>query len=579
MVALLAEVSTIILIAIAIGALMYLLRQPLLIGYILTGIIVSPYLLDIIRVEEIKALGQFGIAFLLFMVGLNLNPRTIKEVGKVAVLSGIGQVLFTAIVGYFIGQLLGLSVLTSLYVAIALTFSSTIIIMKLLSDKGDLETLYGKISIGFLIVQDIIAILLLMIISAAARGTSSPALIAETIFQGVGVFVLLLLIGLYVFPRLLPLIAKSQELLFLFSVGWCLVLATLFYALQFSLEIGALLAGMTLSLSPYRYEISAKMKTLRDFFIALFFIVLGSELLLGDVQASLLIIIVFSLFILIGNPLIMMVIMGMLGYTKRTSFLTGLTVAQISEFSIILVALGVEVGHLERNVLTYVTMIGLITITGSTYLILYAEKLYAFFAPFLTIFEKKGKKVDGISAQKKEMYDILLFGYNRMGYDLLSSIKKLKKRFLIVDYNPETIGNLSKEGYPCKYGDAGDLELLQELQLNKTKMLISTIPDVDINALLIQKAREKNNNAIILVVSHSVEEAMYLYKAGATYVVMPHLLGGKHTAQLIRKHGLNLRPFFQEQRLHLRILHERKKRKNVLKRIYRKVKRRLSYSE
>ncbi len=575
MAALLGEVSTIILIAIAISALMYLLRQPLLISYILTGIIVSPYLLNLIRVEEVKALGQFGIAFLLFMVGLNLNPKAIKEVGKVAVVSGVGQVLFTAIVGYFIGRLLGLPIVTALYVAIALTFSSTIIIMKLLSDKGDLETLYGKISIGFLIVQDIIAIFFLMIISAAARGTSSPVLIIQTIFQGVGVLVLLLLVGLYVFPRLLSFIAKSQELLLLFSVGWCLVLATVFYTLQFSLEIGALLAGVTLSLSPYRYEISAKMKPLRDFFIAIFFIVLGSELLLGDMQTSLLVIVVFSLFILIGNPLIMMGIMGLFGYTKRTSFLTGLTVAQISEFSLILIALGVEVGHLERNVLTYVTMIGLITITGSTYLILYAEKLYIFFAPFLTIFEKKGKKIDSISAQKKESYDILLFGYNRMGYDLLSSIKKLKKRFLIVDYNPDTIAKLSKEGYPCKYGDAGDAELLHELQLSKAKMVISTIPDVDTNALLIQKAREKNTHAIILVVSHSVEEAMNLYKAGATYVVMPHLLGGKHASHLIQTHGLNLRPFFHERRLHLHILQERKKRKNILKRHYRKVKRKL----
>tara|TARA_Y100000310_G_scaffold50496_1_gene46502 strand:+ start:6010 stop:7725 length:1716 start_codon:yes stop_codon:yes gene_type:complete len=553
------ELSIVILIAVVVAGIVRLLRQPLIIGYILTGIIVSPYFLNIVKsTDAIATFAQIGIVLLLFMVGLNLNPKIIKDVGKVSLVTGVGQVIFTSLVGFFIGQLLGFSTIVSIYIAIALTFSSTIIIMKLLSDKGDLETRYGRIAIGFLIIQDLIVIVILMVISSIPAGINFTTLALETVLKGVGVLLLLFLISVYIFPQLTKAIAKSQEFLLLFSIGWCFAIASLFYYLNFSIEAGALLAGITLSLSPYHYEIGSKMKPLRDFFIILFFILLGSQMIFTNISQYIIPIIIFSIFILIGNPLIVMVLMGLLGYTKRNSFLAGLTVAQISEFSLILVALGVKVGHLTTDILSLVTIIGLITIAGSTYLILYANKIYPYLSKYLGIFERKGKKVDEHRYQKDGIYDIILFGYDRIGYDILESFKKIKKKFLVIDYNPETITKLAKEGFDCKYGDADDSELLNELNFSKIKMVVSTVHNLDTNLLLINKIRESNKKAIITVVSHQIDEAIKLYDAGATYVLMPHFLGGHHVSTMIEEHGLNLNKFLKEKIAHIEHLRKRK---------------------
>ena len=553
------ELSMVIIIAVVVAAIMRLLKQPLVIGYILTGIIVSHYFLNIVAsTDAIATFAQIGIVLLLFMVGLNLNPRIIKDVGKVSLVTGVGQVIFTSLVGFFISKLLGFSTITSMYIAIALTFSSTIIIMKLLSDKRDLETLYGRIAIGFLIVQDLIVIVILMIISSIPAGINFTTLALETLFKGGGLLILLFLVSVYIFPRITKVIAKSQEFLLLFSIGWCFAIASLFYYLNFSIEAGALLAGITLSLSPYHHEIGSKMRPLRDFFIILFFILLGSQMVFTNISQYIFPIIIFSAFILIGNPLIVMVLMGLLGYTKRNSFLAGLTVAQISEFSLILIALGVKVGHLTNDILSLVTIIGLITIAGSTYLILYANKIYPHLSKYLGIFERKGKKVDEHIYHKDGIYDIMLFGYDRVGYDILESFKKIKKKFLVIDYNPETITKLAKEGFDCKYGDADDSELLNELNFSKTKMVVSTIHNLDTNLLLINKIRESNKKTIITVVSHQIDEAMKLYGAGATYVLMPHFLGGHHVSTMIEEHGLNLNKFLKEKVAHIEHLRKRK---------------------
>ncbi|MBA3064321.1 sodium:proton exchanger, partial [Candidatus Woesearchaeota archaeon] len=508
--------------------------------------------------EAIATFAHIGIAFLLFVVGLNLNPRIIKDVGKVSLITGVGQVIFTSVIGFFIGRLLGFSTIVSMYIAIALTFSSTIIIMKLLSDKGDLETLYGRIAIGFLIVQNLIVILILMVIASIPAGISFTALIFGTILKGFGLLVLLFLIGIYILPLITKAIAKSQELLLLFSIGWCLALASFFYYLNFSMEIGALLAGVTLAMSPYRYEISSKMKPLRDFFIILFFILLGSQMVFSNISQYIIPILIFSAFILIGNPLIVMVLMGLLGYTKRNSFLAGLTVAQISEFSLILIALGVKVGHLTNEILSFVTIIGLITIAGSTYMIIYANKIYPYLSNYLGIFERKGKKVDEHRYHKDGVYDIILFGYNRIGYSIVKTVQKMKKGLLIVDFNPDVIKGLIARKIPCIYGDVADLEILERLGLDKAEMVISTVPEEQDNLLLINKTKEVNKKALIFVTANQVEEALTLYDAGADYVILPHLLGGDHVSILLEDFTGDINKILETKLKHIDELHKRR---------------------
>jgi Kef-type K+ transport system membrane component KefB/Trk K+ transport system NAD-binding subunit len=551
------ELSIIIAITVLIAGIMKLLKQPLIIGYILTGIIVSPYFLNIVKsTETISVFSQIGVTFLLFIVGISLSPKVIREVGKVSLVTGLGQIVFTSLIGFLIGRLFGFSVIVSIYIAIALTFSSTIIIMKLLSDKKDTERLYGKISIGFLLVQDIVAIILLMIVSSFSGGLNLHEFSIKSLIMGILVLGGLILISIYLLPKLSKFFAKSQEFLFLFSIGWGMGLAALFYYLGFSMEIGALMAGVALSLSPFHYEISSKLRPLRDFFVILFFILLGSQMVFGTINKIIVPAIIFSIFILVGNPLIVMILMGVLGYKKKIGFQAGFTVAQISEFSFILIALGVSVGHLTGEVLSLVTIVGLITISGSTYLIMYSDKIYPYLSKYLGIFERK-KLIE--KEKEPGNYDAVLFGYNRIGYDLLQSFKKLNSKYLVVDYDPNTIAELSKRKIECRYGDVDDEEFISELNLVETKMIVSTIPEFETNLLLIDKIRQINKKAIIITISHNIEEAHELYKHGATYVIMPHFLGGSHASKMIDEYKLDMKKFLKEKEKHIKYLKNKKR--------------------
>ena len=297
------EISLILIITTLIATVFRLLKQPLVVGYLVSGIIVGPYMLNILKSgEQVELFSKLGIAVLLFIVGLSLNPDTIKETGKPALVTGIGQILFTSVIGFGLIRMLGYSNIVALYGSIALTFSSTIIILKLLSDRGDLGSLYGKVSIGFLLVQDIVATLLLIIVplvgsAAASGGTGTVATFLK--LAGFGVIASIVLYGIakYILPKFSDYLAKSSELLFIFAISWGLVLATIFYKIGFSIEIGALIAGVTLSASKYAYEISSRMRPLRDFFIVMFFVLLGSHLVLGNIGSIIVPAVILSLFV------------------------------------------------------------------------------------------------------------------------------------------------------------------------------------------------------------------------------------------------------------------------------------------
>lgn len=525
--------SVLILVVLGISVIMRLLKQPLIIGYIISGILIGPSALNLLRQNELMGtFSDFGISFLLFIVGLHLNPKVIREVGKISLITGVGQVIFTSLIGYFISLLLGFSAITSIYIAIALTFSSTIIIMKLLSDKDALEKLYGKISIGFLLVQDLIAILILIVVSSFSEGSSVAGLIGGILLKGTLLIGALGLISAYALPRLSGFFARSQELLFIFALSWGLGLASLFYFAGFSIEVGALIAGIMLSISPYSYEIGSKLKPLRDFFIISFFLILGSQMVFADIARFIIPVILFSAFILIGNPLIVMALMGFFGYSKKTGFMAGLTVAQISEFSLILIALGAKKGHLSGDILSFVTLIGLITIAGSTYLIMYSDLVYSKIKRHLSLFERKKVKEKEIA---ERTYDSVLFGYNRIGFSILKSFAKVSRNRLVIDFDPNVIDELKKKGIAAAYGDVDDIESMDEIRLDQARIAVSTIPEIETNMVLLKMIREKNKDAVVIVTARQIADAFELYSAGADYVILPHFLGGQYTADIIGK--------------------------------------------
>ncbi len=548
------QLAVILSVAFLVAYVIKLLKQPIIIGYILAGIIISPFILKAgASTELIDTFSKFGIAFLLFIVGLHLNPRVIREIGTSSLLIGLGQMILTFGLGFGVSFLLGFNNITGIYVGIALAFSSTIIIMKLLSDKQHLDSLYGKISIGILIIQDLVAIGVLMVISSVSGELMLSGLGMKSLLIGIGLIVFLFLSGFYILPKLTKNIAKHQELLFLFSVFWCFLIAALFGYLGFSIEIGALIAGIVLSVSPYSIEISSKVRPLRDFFLIIFFIILGLNMPFLDIGNVIVNALILSGVVLIAKPLILMSFAALFRYTKRTNFLVGTTLAQISEFSLIVLVLGVAVGHITSEVLHTLTLTLVITIFISTYMIIYSKEFYKKMHNFASLFERKKVRKE---KELKKKYDAILFGYNRIGFSILRSLKKLKKNYLVVDFNPDTISDLQKFGIPCLYGDVDDSELLRELPLDKVNIVISTVPDFETNALLIESVRIVNRKAIIIVRAHTIKEALDLYREGATYVLTPHFLGGEYVAKMIRELKISKLEYKEERAKHIKMLKE-----------------------
>jgi Kef-type K+ transport system membrane component KefB len=551
------ELSVIIFLATIVSLVMRAMKQPLIVGYIITGLLIGPYLLNLVHSKgTIELFSKIGIIILLFIVGLNLNPKVVKEVGKVSALAGIAQVVLTSIVGFLIAIALGINQVAAMYIAIALTLSSTIIILKLITDKGDINSLYAKIIVGVLIIQDIIASIILLVISTFSSNTSLDltTLIAITIGKGAILIGVMMLFSQHLLPKLTSYVAQSQELLFLFSLCWGMIIASLFYYVGFSVEIGALVAGVTLASTHYAYEISSRLKPLRDFFVLLFFILLGSQMVISDITHLIIPALILSLFVLVGNPLIVLIIMNLLGFHRRIGLKAGLTVAQISEFSLILATLGMQVGHLDQQTVSLITLVGLITIAGSTYLMMYDDHIFEKFDTLLKYFEFR--KSTRASETKGAEYEALLFGYHRAGQDVLHAFNKLKVPHLVIDFNPESINQLESEQIPYKYGDAQDLEFLEELNLHKAKLIVSTIPEFQTNKLLIEKIRAKNKKAVIIVLSQHIPHALQLYEAGANYVTMPHYLSAQYVAKLIADLGLDPKAFQEEKAKHLHYLNK-----------------------
>lgn len=555
------EITTIVFLATLFSILMRVFKQPLIVGYILAGIAIGPYFLNAHQSgANVELFSRIGITILLFILGLNLSPKVIKEVGKVSLIAGAGEIIFSSVIGLFLSTVLGFNLLTSIYIALAISFSSTIIVLKLLSDKNALNKLYGRISIGFLLLEDLVAILLLLVIPsfASSNGTGIPTLLGILLLKGVGILLLLYFMAKFIMPRVSSFMASSTELLFLFSIAWGLGVASLFYILGFSIEIGALIAGVMLSLTPFSYEIESRLKPLRDFFIVLFFVLLGSQMVIGNIFTFIIPALILSFFVLTGRPFIVMLVMNLLGYKKRTGFMAAVTVTQVSEFSLILVTLAFSLGHITKEILSLVTMVALITITASTYVIIYSENIYTKLEKFLDILQIRKPKDKEISSTT-ETYEILLFGFDRVGQDFVQAFEKLDKKFLVIDVNPDAIKLLKESEIPHRYGDALDVEFLSELNLSKVKMSVSTILDFKTNMVLVNTVRQESPHAIIIAISHDIEDAEKLYEEGATYVIMPHYLGARFASNMIGKFGFDREGFAQEREKHREHLAKRKK--------------------
>lgn len=549
-----AEIGLIIAIAAGMALIMRLIKQPLIIGHILTGILVGPSLFHFIKTPEtIEAFSSIGIALLLFIIGLGLNPRVIKEIGKVAAIGGIIEVLVTTMFGWCLGIIFGLNHIESLFLGVALSFSSTIIILKILSDRKEQSRLYGKIVIGFLLIEDIIAAFVLLFVTAQGGNDGfSIGQLGILLAKGALISIPLLYIGNKILPRFHTLVAGSQEFLFLFAIGWGFGSAALFEAVGFSLEIGALIAGIALSNLPYTQEISARLRPLRDFFVVVFFISLGARLTFGELGSIMPLIIGGSALVILLRPLIILAIMGVMGYTKRTSYKAAIAMTQISEFSLVFVILGNASGFVSDALVAGITMIALITIAFSTYVMTYSDRLYSVFEKTLSMFERRKAQFE--QQESRNHYELVLFGYEKGGREFVKVFKSLRKRFVVIDYNPDVIDSLEHSRIDYLYGDAMDIELLEEAGIEHSKLVVSTIDDFETNKFLVRLMEKINPGAVLIMHGDSVEEAAELYELGASYVVIPHYIGSEKISSFIKKSKLKKTEFKKYREKHLAYL-------------------------
>ena len=374
------ETAALLVLGAALGFVGQWLRQPLIVAFIVAGIVAGPDVLGVVSsAVHVQVLGELGVAVLLFLVGLKLDPGLLRTLGPVALVTGSAQVLLTALAGAGVALALGMPVRTAAIIGLALTFSSTIIVIKLLWDKGEVDSLHGRLALGLLIAQDLLVVVLMGLL-AGLRGESQGGL-WQALVGGLVLLATVLLFTRYLAQGLLARMARSPELLVTFAVAWAALLAGLADALGLGKELGGLLAGVSLASTPFREALASRLASVRDFLLLFFFVSLGASLDFGALQGSLVPALVLSAFVLIGKPLIVLPILGLAGYGRRTAFMASLTLAQISEFSLILLALATQAGLADPATQALVTLVGLVSIGASTYLVTYSGAIYAFVEP------------------------------------------------------------------------------------------------------------------------------------------------------------------------------------------------------
>ena len=482
------EIGAILGLALVGGLLAKFLKQPIIVSYIVVGVVGGPAVLGILSGEgDIKLLAKLGIAMLLFLVGLKLDIHLIRQIGPVALLTGFGQVVLTAGGGYLAAIALGWGGVDAIYIALALTFSSTIIVIKMLGDRREIDQLHGRIAVGVLIVQDILVVIAMLAIVTVGQPGESMLLIDIAWTLGGGLLFLLAVGALarYVLPRLLDWMARSQELTLVFGVSWAVALAAASAWLGLSMEIGAFVAGVALASTPYRESLGARLVNLRDIMVLFFFIELGSSLTLDGAVSQLVPALILTVCVLVGKPVIVLLVMGLQGYRARVSFRTGLVLAQISEFSLILIALALSVGQVDNDVVSLVTLVAIFTITISTYFISYQQRILKAFDPLL-------RRIDGDRTLRAEVskeshpYDAIVIGAGRLGSDIVKGLRDEGAELLVVDQDPRALKSIDRFDVDTLFGDASDPDFLKVLPIHETQTVVCAAPDRATNLVVLE---------------------------------------------------------------------------------------------
>lgn len=525
------------------GFFVRLFKLPLLVAYLLAGVMLSAVsLFDLHQSQALTFLPDIGIAFVLFFIGMELDLKELKSLGKPIFFGAVGQIVITSVFGFSVASILGFNQTESLFLGIGLSVSSTIVAVKMLLERKDLTSLYGKLTLGILLLEDLVSILILMGLSVSSSilhiglQNSSP-FIALTVKAGI-LFGLAWIFARFILTHIFESVAKSTELLFLVSIAWCFIFISVAQLLGFSVVIGAFLSGVALANSPFHFEIQGKVKPLRDFFVMLFFIYLGSQVNFKSLSEVLPLILIFTGYAIFLKPIIFLLILGAFGFRKHTIFQTAVSLSQISEFSLIIMILGVQMGIIPEKMLTAMALAGVLSIILSSILIGTSKTIFKYLSPFIGIFEH-GKFVHNSESKKDAitMQDhVILIGAHRMGGQIAEFLRKENIPLFILDFNPKVIQSLAQKGMNALYGDIGDPEILELLNLSSAKLIISTATDRGDNLMLLSEIKKRRVGAVVVVRAQSSDDAQVLYKAGADYVILPEVVAGEYILGALKAH-------------------------------------------
>jgi Kef-type K+ transport system membrane component KefB len=505
------------------------LRQPLLLSYIIAGVLIGPSGFGIVRDERaIAELSELGLAFLMFMVGLEIDLKKLATSGRVAAPVALAQVGFSGLLAFAFVRWLGFEGLPALYLGAASAFSSTMIVVKLLSDKSELDTVAGRLTLGVLIVQDVLAIIVL----AVQPNLQQPALVPITLslLAGIALAGGGLAVARFVLPPLLRWAAKSPELILISAISWCLLISYVAVQIDFSIAMGALIAGLTLSALPYTLDVVAKVRGLRDFFVTLFFVALGMQLALGSAHvllaaAVLSAVVIVSRFVTVGPLLLAM------GYGPRVATLSSLALAQASEFSLVMVSLGLTLGHIGHDVVSIMALTLVVTATLSTYMINADHRLAAWASAWLARIGIRERSAASDVLTAPHGVRVVVLGFHRVASSLLHIAGRpgaaQRQPPLIIDFNPEVYQKLRQRAVPIVYGDISHPDTLEHVGIEHARVVLSTVSDDFLrgtdNLTLLRIVRGLNPGASVILCAETIEQAREMYAAGAHYVVLPRL--------------------------------------------------------
>ena len=524
---------------------------PSIVLYILAGLLLGPVLgifdlgaaeADAVNGEDhdpVGVIAEIGIALLLFLVGLELSLERIRDVGKVALYAGVGQVVFTAAGGFLLCLLLQFTIMESIFLATALTFSSTVVVVKLLDQKKEIHSLYGRIAVGIFLVQDLVVVIALTFLAGLGEGEERNLLAMSwglgKAFLGMGLLLTFALVASkYLLPRPFRWAARSPETLFIWSLCLCFLFVLTALGMDLSPEIGAFLAGLSLAQLDCAHDLRRRVHPLMNFFIAVFFVSLGAQMELDAARDYWRSGIVLSLFVLIGNPFIFMWIISASGYGERTSFLTSVTVAQISEFSFIFAAVGLATGLIDQGILSLVAVVGFVTIAASSYMILYNYQLYDWLrrVGLLRMFRAKQEEQEGDNAAPPLSGHVVVIGMNALGRRLVQTLSESGEKVLAIDTDIHKL-----EGLPAKrlVGNVDYLSLVEEAGMEHAKLVVSTLQIEDTNNLLAYRCKQMG----VPVAVHAFDRSVVpdLRRLAVDYHIDSRAAGFRHLTQLLQEEG------------------------------------------